>query len=47
MKILPGGELVKTFMENKAIQWIFSVCATLSESCCPWKDKKLKKFVSS
>lgn len=41
------GELVKIFMENKAIEGIFSVCTILGECYCPWKDRELKKFAKS
>lgn len=41
------GELVKTLIENKAVQGIFSVCMILGESYCCWKDRKLKKFAKS
>lgn len=41
------GELVKTFMENKAIEGIFSVCTILGKCYCPRKDRELKKFAKS
>lgn len=47
MEILSAGDLVKTFVENKAIQGIFSICTITGQSYCPWKDRKLKKFVKS
>lgn len=44
---LSAGDLVKTFMENKVIQGIFSVCTITGQSYCSWKDRKLKKFAKS